>query len=177
MEYNLSVNKETKSIKIENNEKGSFLAKIDTNNFHVTHRKINDHMVHIEMDSEAKHKGVNIYIADTENGKIISIDGITYTVRDTDALFLNNAGKETTTGIPDQITPPMPATVISVMVKKDDTVKKGDGIVIISAMKMETTLAAPYNGRIASVNVSEGAKVMPGDILVDIEPVVIKKEK
>ena len=96
---------------------------------------------------------------------------------DEDTLFLNNAGKEITTGIPDKITPPMPATVISVMVNKDDTVKKGDGIVIISAMKMETTLAAPYNGRIASVNVSEGTKVMPGDILVDIEPVVIEKEK
>ncbi|MBW2218307.1 MAG: acetyl-CoA carboxylase biotin carboxyl carrier protein subunit [Deltaproteobacteria bacterium] len=170
MEYNLNVNKETKSIIIENNEVDSFLAKVDKNNFHVTHRKINDHTVHIEIDSEKRHKGVNIYIADTANGKTISIDGITYTVSDADTLFLNSAGKEITTGIPDKITPPMPATVISVMVNKDDTVKKGDAIVVISAMKMETTLAAPYDGRITSVNVSEGTKVMPGDILVDIEP-------
>ena len=63
----------------------------------------------------------------------------------------------------------MPATVISVIVNKDDNVQKGDGVVVISAMKMETTLTAPYSGRVTSVNTSEGDKVMPGDILVDIE--------
>jgi pyruvate carboxylase len=36
-------------------------------------------------------------------------------------------------------------------------------------MKMETTLFAPFDGTVKKVNVAEGDKVMPGDILVDIE--------
>jgi biotin carboxyl carrier protein len=36
-------------------------------------------------------------------------------------------------------------------------------------MKMETTLTAPFPGRVTGINVSVGEKVMPGKILVDIE--------
>ena len=36
-------------------------------------------------------------------------------------------------------------------------------------MKMETTLKAPFAGKVVKVNTAEGAKVMPGEILVDIE--------
>jgi len=39
---------------------------------------------------------------------------------------------------------------------------------VVSAMKMETTLQAPFSGRVARVNVAEGEKVMPGQVLVDI---------
>jgi len=35
---------------------------------------------------------------------------------------------------------------------------------------METTLTAPFAGRVVRVNTAEGQKVMPGDILVDLEP-------
>jgi biotin carboxyl carrier protein len=63
----------------------------------------------------------------------------------------------------------MPSLVISVLVKAGDTVEKGQGVVVVSAMKMETTLMAPYAGKVRSVNVAEGDKAAPGDILVDIE--------
>jgi biotin carboxyl carrier protein len=36
-------------------------------------------------------------------------------------------------------------------------------------MKMETTLTAPSDGMVKTVNVAEGDKVMPGQILVDID--------
>ncbi|MRR35573.1 hypothetical protein EG829_13030, partial [bacterium] len=50
-----------------------------------------------------------------------------------------------------------------------DTVTKGQGVVVVSAMKMETTLQAPFAGMVTRVNTAEGDKVMPGMILVDIE--------
>jgi biotin carboxyl carrier protein len=46
-------------------------------------------------------------------------------------------------------------------------VVKGDGVVAISAMKMEVTLRAPRAGT-ARVRVAVGDKVMPGDVLVDV---------
>jgi biotin carboxyl carrier protein len=169
LEYNLTVNKKEKLIRLQTNEADSFLAEIDNKKLHVTYKRIDDHTLRIEIDDDKMRKGVNAFLIDTDNGKIISINGITYTVCDKDDLSLGKTGKKISAGIPDKITPPMPATVISVMVNTEDNVQKGDGIVVISAMKMETTLTAPFNGRVISINTSEGEKVMPGDILVDIE--------
>jgi biotin carboxyl carrier protein len=48
-------------------------------------------------------------------------------------------------------------------------IKKGQGVIVLSAMKMEITLSSAFNGTVTSVNTKEGVNVSPGDILVDIE--------
>ena len=63
----------------------------------------------------------------------------------------------------------MPAVVQNVLVEVDQVVDKGQPLVVVSAMKMESTLVAPYPGTVAAVNTEVGAKVNPGDILVEIE--------
>ena len=72
--------------------------------------------------------------------------------------------------LPTEVTTTTPATVISVAVKIGDAVAKGQALVLVSAMKMETTLTAPYDGTVMAVNAEAGAVVSPGDILVEIEP-------
>ncbi len=64
------------------------------------------------------------------------------------------------------VTAPMPGNVISVKVKVGDTVKSGQPVVVLEAMKMENEIVAPQDGTIASVNVSQGASVNNGDVLV-----------
>ena len=63
----------------------------------------------------------------------------------------------------------MPGQVIKIEVAVGDRVEKDQAVVVISAMKMETTLTAPFAGTITAVNTEVGAQVMPGDLLVDIE--------
>jgi biotin carboxyl carrier protein len=41
-------------------------------------------------------------------------------------------------------------------------------------MKMETTLTAPYDGKVKKINASINQKVAPGDVLVEIEEEVLK---
>jgi biotin carboxyl carrier protein len=65
----------------------------------------------------------------------------------------------------------MPAVVIAVCVNEGDRVEKGQKVVVVSAMKMETTLVAPYTGIITRINVQANDKVMPGDILVNIDEI------
>lgn len=67
------------------------------------------------------------------------------------------------------VTPPMPATVARLLVADGATVEQGDGLVAVTAMKMEVTLRAPHAGT-ARVRVRVGDKVMPGDVLVDVVP-------
>ena len=68
------------------------------------------------------------------------------------------------------VTPPMPAAVVRVLVATGDAVQRGQGLVVISAMKMETTLVAPHAGVVGEVRVGAGDKVAPGDVLVDVTP-------
>lgn len=68
------------------------------------------------------------------------------------------------------VTPPMPAVVTKVLVAEGDTVAAGAALVVVSAMKMEMTLAAPHAGVVQRVRAAVGAKVQPGDRLVEIAP-------
>ena len=67
------------------------------------------------------------------------------------------------------MTPPMPSVVVRILVSEGAVVKRGQGLVVVTAMKMETTLVAPYDGKVKKINAAINRKVAPGDILVEIE--------
>lgn len=69
---------------------------------------------------------------------------------------------------PGQIGATMPGTVVKVNVQKGDRVKKGDHIMITEAMKMETTVQAPFDGVIKDVCVASGETVETGDLLLEM---------
>ena len=67
-----------------------------------------------------------------------------------------------------KVTAPMPGTILQVKVSQGQSVKKGDVICVLEAMKMENDIPAPCDGVIASINVQKGASVGAGDILASI---------
>ncbi len=69
---------------------------------------------------------------------------------------------------PGVIAAPMPGKVTKVTVKKDDTVTKGQALVVMEAMKMEYTLEADRDGKIQEVNAQVGAQVNLGEVLVRV---------
>ncbi|MFC0274689.1 pyruvate carboxylase [Metabacillus herbersteinensis] len=62
----------------------------------------------------------------------------------------------------------MPGTVIKVLVEKGERVNKGDHLMITEAMKMETTVQAPYAGVIKEIYVSNGEGIQTGDLLIEL---------
>lgn len=64
---------------------------------------------------------------------------------------------------------PMPGSILSINVKEGDTVKSGQVLLILEAMKMENEILAPRDGKVASISISEGTSVNTGDNLVVIE--------
>lgn len=64
----------------------------------------------------------------------------------------------------------MPGKVVGLRVKEGDDVKKGDPLIVLSAMKMETNVSAPIDGTVAKISVSLNSDVQASDLLVDIEP-------
>ncbi len=63
---------------------------------------------------------------------------------------------------------PMPGTILDVKVSVGATVKAGDVICILEAMKMENEIVAPQDGTITSV-VAKGATVNTGDLLAAMQ--------
>ena len=63
------------------------------------------------------------------------------------------------------VTAPMPGNILDVKIKAGDSVKAGDTLLILEAMKMENEISAPQDGTIASVNVRKGDVVNSGDLL------------
>lgn len=66
------------------------------------------------------------------------------------------------------VSAPMPGTILSVNVKPGASVKKGDVLFILEAMKMENEIMAPADGTVADVCVAQGASVSTGDTLCTI---------
>ena len=63
---------------------------------------------------------------------------------------------------------PMPGNIMKVNVGVGDTVKKGDVLCVLEAMKMENDISAPADGTVASVNVQKGASVQSEEVIITL---------
>ncbi len=61
---------------------------------------------------------------------------------------------------------PMPGTILSVNVKVGETVKKGQVLCILEAMKMENEIMAAADGTVSSIQVNAGESVNTGQVLI-----------
>lgn len=64
---------------------------------------------------------------------------------------------------------PLPGVIIDVKVNVGDTVKKGDTVVVLEAMKMENNINADRDGKVTAVQVAKGDTVADGAVLIVIE--------
>ena len=63
----------------------------------------------------------------------------------------------------------MPGTVLKVAVSVGSKVKRGEHLLITEAMKMETTVQAPFNGVVKEIHVVAGEAITTGDLLIELE--------
>lgn len=63
---------------------------------------------------------------------------------------------------------PMPGTVLDVKVKPGDSVKAGDTLLVLEAMKMENAIVAPKDAKVVAVPVTKGQTVESGTVLVTL---------
>ncbi len=84
-------------------------------------------------------------------------------------LILDKMGiKRSVDTVSTDIKAPMPGKVIDVLVSEGDAVQKGDGILILEAMKMENVLKAEHDCSIKKIIVSKGVSVEKNEILIDL---------
>lgn len=67
-----------------------------------------------------------------------------------------------------KVTTPLPGTILDVFVNVGDSVKEGQTVVLLEAMKMENNIEADCAGTVKEVKVRKGDSVLEGDVLVVI---------
>ena len=65
-----------------------------------------------------------------------------------------------------QVKAPMPGLVLSVLIKEGDTVKKGDNLLVLEAMKMENIIKSPTDGIVKKVEIIQSDKVEKNQLLI-----------
>ncbi len=165
MEYRLKIGDDTRTFTIDAGDEGRFGASCGEESYSVSCARVSSH--HLSLDINGRR--VNAFVIKDENGKTVLIDGTAYLVQDADRLELASSGGNRRDESPGEVTSPIPATVVAVRVAEGEPVKKNQPVIVVSAMKMEMTLKAPYDGVVKKINVVTGASVMPGSVLVDIE--------
>ncbi|XP_066282622.1 pyruvate carboxylase, mitochondrial-like isoform X1 [Branchiostoma lanceolatum] len=98
------------------------------------------------------------------NGQLRSV-----LVKDNQALKEMHFHPKALKGVKGSIGAPMPGSVVDVKVAEGDKVKKGDPLVVLSAMKMEMVVKAPVDGVVKKISVEKGMSLEGDDLLVDVE--------
>ncbi|HRI03755.1 MAG TPA: hypothetical protein PLL77_08435 [Pyrinomonadaceae bacterium] len=114
------------------------------------------------------HKMTEAFVSPDTNQVVIG--GHEFEVEIADPKRLRGAGAdhEHGEGIA-EIKTAMPGKVVRILVAVGAEVEKGDGVIVVEAMKMQNEMKSPKTGVVTKINASEGDTVAAGDILVVIE--------
>jgi biotin carboxyl carrier protein len=120
-----------------------------------------------------KGKSYNIDVVESGNPKLYNVSTFynTYNVEvvDAESRYMHSREDSGTGHGENIIRSPMPGKIVSVLVKKGDTVEAGQIIIIVSAMKMESEFKAARSGVVTDVLVKEGDTVDSHQVLIVIE--------
>ncbi len=114
----------------------------------------------------------------TVNGKAysVSIDGAQATVNgkkydvalDTETASASSASGATPSGDATEVKSQMPGVVLKVLVESGASVRSGDSLLVLEAMKMEVQVAAPSDGTVQQIHVGQGEHVTTGQVLASL---------
>ncbi len=144
-----------------------FNSMINGDKVTVNGRKRDENVFEVYLNGKKR----NIYVADDDKRFYVSVEGREYTF---DKLEEEEAKFESAAADTDkeEIMTPMPGSIVKVLVEEGQKVAEGDALIIVEAMKMETTLYSSMDGIVSEVNVKAGEQVSSDTVLV-----LVKKEE
>ncbi|MEI6522102.1 MAG: acetyl-CoA carboxylase biotin carboxyl carrier protein subunit [Bacteroidota bacterium] len=166
--YKIKINKNTEFEVEKNNEKNNSwfvnnnLVNIDLageKNFHIL---LNNKSYNAEIvDKNAQEKTFKIKV----NGTIYETE-----LKDKMDFLLQSMGLDTLNSKKiNEIKAPMPGMVLDIKVNEGSTVKKGDVLIVLEAMKMENNLKSPSDGIVKKIVAKKGTAVEKNQLLISFE--------
>ncbi|MEX0806014.1 MAG: biotin/lipoyl-containing protein [Candidatus Binatia bacterium] len=158
---------QTYRVEIDEVEKSVYKVSVDGNEFLVDGKKTGRTNYSLIVDN----RSFEIEVDNSEDEYRVLVDGRIYHVNLVDERRIRVGG--TQAGLQFQgrqkVSVPMPGKVIAVLVAEGDAVEKGQGLVIVEAMKMENEVRSPINGEVKEIKVGPGETVEAGAVLIVVE--------
>jgi 3-methylcrotonyl-CoA carboxylase alpha subunit len=123
------------------------------------------YLVELDGDEVAARRHEIVYVAGSHNDNWAFWNGRVF--RQSEPV--RATARPRTPGVVQSLTSPMPATIVNVLVTPGQTVKTGDTLVLVEAMKMELAIRAPGDGVVKAIHCREGEIVQPDRTLVELE--------
>lgn len=157
----------THSVEIEEIDKSLYRVAVDGNEFLVDGKRTGLANYSLIVDNRSFEVDVDI----SEDEYRVLVDGRSYHIHLIDERRMRLGGFQSGIQLQgrQEVLVPMPGKVIAVLVGEGDRVEKGQGLVIVEAMKMENEVRSPISGEIKEVRVKAGEALEVGNILVVVE--------
>jgi glutaconyl-CoA/methylmalonyl-CoA decarboxylase subunit gamma len=137
---------------------------IHGNKYDVSILSVEENLIDLEVNGSAYQVEVDKSIQPLKTPRLVR----SRAVPSTDTGPSVGTGAKPYTGKSGTIKSPLPGAVLSIHVKPGDTVKVGQKLMVIEAMKMENNIDSDKDGKVLSVAVTSGQSVMEGDVLIEI---------
>jgi len=114
-----------------------------------------------------------VRVAPSDEGLEVELRGAVIPVEVKHPLerMLQASGGARSAGRGETVSAPMPGVVVALRARRGDTVRAGQAVVLVEAMKMQNELAALHDGVVTEVLVAEREAVSAGQVLVRLAPV------
>lgn len=166
MDLQFNIDQETYKIEIDSKD-GKYLIKLGGKQYHVDSQPISENCLSLLVDGKA----YTVFVVEDKTKKYISVQGEQFCIEETESEAETRSVAEAGTfkGIP-TISSPMPGKIVKILVGEGDKVRKGQGLVIVEAMKMENEIRSPSAGIVKKINFKEGNLVDTADPIIELEP-------
>ena len=136
--------------------------KINGNLYKVTVGDIEDNNVRVEVNGTP-------YTVELEKQNKPKIKPVVRTASTTPAAPPAAVTRPASVGSKSGIKSPQPGVILEIKVKEGDTVKRGQTLLVLEAMKMENDIKADRDGKVTAIKVSKGESILEGTDLIIIE--------
>ena len=137
----------------------NFKFRIHDNNYKVRVLSHEGNMINLEVNGTSYSVKMKEEIAVSKTPTLVRAAS----QRPAEPLKVNPSSQKT------KILSPLPGSVFAINVKVGDTIKEGDSLLILEAMKMENDISAEKGGVISAIHVTVGQHVLQNDLLIEFE--------
>lgn len=155
------------TVEIEETGKSVYRVSVDGNEFLVDGKKTGRTNYSLIVDN----RSFEIEVDNTDDEYRVLVDGRTYRIHLVDERRLRVGSAQSGLDLSGRqnVSVPMPGKVVAVLVAEGDAVDKGQGLVIVEAMKMENEVRSPIAGEVKEIKVKPGDTVEGGAVLLVVE--------
>jgi biotin carboxyl carrier protein len=158
---------ESYTVEIEETGKSVYRISVDGHEFVVDGKKTGRTNYSLIVDN----RSFEIEVDNTGDEYRVLVDGRSYHIRLVDERRVRVGGNQAGAQMQGRqnVSVPMPGKVIAILVAEGDQVEKGQGLIIVEAMKMENEVHSPIAGEVKEIKVKTGETVEGGAVLLVVE--------